>query len=122
MNLAFMTRDKKILLQSAEVDGRTLFPEGAVFLGLKVLWFLRRRRRSGRGASAISSQEKPRVEVEERGENRSPRVSANLLPRAKKLIFSSDPPGEDGSPRRARAGDAATAAGEDEERSCRVYI
>ena len=91
MNLAFMTRDKKILLQSAEVDGRTLFPEGAVFLGLKVLWFLRRRQ-SGRQAQAqsgISQQRKPR------GGRWNPHLSANLLPRAKKLIFSSDPPGED---------------------------
>jgi len=95
-----------------------LFPEGALFLGLKVLWFLRRRQagRQAQAQSGISQQRKPR------GGRWNPHLSANLLPRAKKLIFSSDPPGEDGSPRRARAGDAATAAGEDEERSCRVYI
>jgi hypothetical protein len=52
-----------------------LFPEGALFLGLKVLWF--------------------------------------LLPRAKKLIFSSDPPGEEPPP----AGEGATAADEQTELS-----
>jgi hypothetical protein len=74
-------------------------------LGLKVLWFLRRRQA---GASAIS-QEKPR----DGRARENPHLSANLLPRAKKLIFSSDPPGEEPPP----AGEGATAADEQTELS-----
>jgi len=99
-----------------------LFPEGAVFLGLKVLWFLRRRRRSGRGASAISSQEKPRVEVEERGRIG---VLVYLLTCCRGRRSSSSPPTLRVRTEEPPPESLETAADDEqkkEESSCRVYV